>query len=528
MNEQNHDAPIYGLGVLMDVERALMDEPSLDGIMKARGISEFSRQVALQISIKHLQEGEMANAYESAQMLEAQYAYPIDRTIEYIKICVAIQMAKQKGLDGDLSKLRALASSMQDAYFPNGFDCDYAFAIEDLRDRVMFGIAKGAATLDGIGWRRFVDDLRMFVDAVSRHEYPLSDLVKVRDYFDRFADVREEDGRDLKARISRVSQAYHRGSAPIVALEAQWLALKYLKPSLRHIKGTEALHDATIHVLHTASAYSWSPTCVEAVASAAESLPESSALVQELFGSVVGPETCGWWWFDEPIPVTTVRPERPNKETVALLWRREIPLGYPPRLWMQTFVMTQAEYGGRVVNHPMPTLSWVWEDGEPLSKLPIFLEENYQRLLNRHVLNGTADELPEISVAIEASMWFSRFMMAGLAWIRQRIVTTEPGVGVRQIARQIQRAQKLKEPPSVRVVHLRRRAASSREPNGDATMIGGGEKRKLGCRFMVQGFWRNQWYPSRQAHSPKWIDPFLKGPDGAPLRERAAVYAVDR
>lgn len=33
------------------------------------------------------------------------------------------------------------------------------------------------------------------------------------------------------------------------------------------------------------------------------------------------------------------------------------------------------------------------------------------------------------------------------------------------------------------------------------------------CQWWVDGHWRNQWYPSKQTHSPKWIDAYIKGPE---------------
>jgi len=47
-------------------------------------------------------------------------------------------------------------------------------------------------------------------------------------------------------------------------------------------------------------------------------------------------------------------------------------------------------------------------------------------------------------------------------------------------------------------------------------------------RWWVRGHWRNQYYPSVQTHRPIWIDPHLKGPEGAPLLHRETVYTLRR
>lgn len=39
-------------------------------------------------------------------------------------------------------------------------------------------------------------------------------------------------------------------------------------------------------------------------------------------------------------------------------------------------------------------------------------------------------------------------------------------------------------------------------------------------RWIVDGHWRNQWYPSLGAHRQIWIAPFVKGPEDKPLRVR--------
>jgi len=63
----------------------------------------------------------------------------------------------------------------------------------------------------------------------------------------------------------------------------------------------------------------------------------------------------------------------------------------------------------------------------------------------------------------------------------------------------------------VRIIRLRRGLASARDdeqPN---------DTREWRHRWIVRGHWRNHWYPSVGAHRPRWIAPYLKGPDGAPL-----------
>jgi hypothetical protein len=44
----------------------------------------------------------------------------------------------------------------------------------------------------------------------------------------------------------------------------------------------------------------------------------------------------------------------------------------------------------------------------------------------------------------------------------------------------------------------------------------------------VRGHWRNQWYPSMQAHRPKYIPEHIKGPEDKPLIVHDKLFSVDR
>jgi hypothetical protein len=75
------------------------------------------------------------------------------------------------------------------------------------------------------------------------------------------------------------------------------------------------------------------------------------------------------------------------------------------------------------------------------------------------------------------------------------------------------------EPAAVRIIELRRRAASSGPGDGD---------REYHHQWIVRGHWRQQWHPKRQVHRPVWIAPHIKGPEGAPLIGGEKVYALKR
>ncbi len=76
-----------------------------------------------------------------------------------------------------------------------------------------------------------------------------------------------------------------------------------------------------------------------------------------------------------------------------------------------------------------------------------------------------------------------------------------------------------RELPTVRVVRIRH--AENRPSVDDETSV------RYRVRWTVRGHWRRQWYPSRGDHRPVWINPHVKGPDGAPLHAGETVHLLD-
>lgn len=74
------------------------------------------------------------------------------------------------------------------------------------------------------------------------------------------------------------------------------------------------------------------------------------------------------------------------------------------------------------------------------------------------------------------------------------------------------------DPGKVRIVDIRRKRYASQGREQYA--------REYDHRWKVRGHWRNQWYPSRGVHRPKWIEEHVRGPEDAPLIERDTVYRL--
>lgn len=410
---------------------------------------------------------------------------------------------------------------------------DYAPGVTSVVDRVAFGLAV-RPRLTGDAFRSWLSDLDVMVSKVGRGEISKERAFEILKLMEAFDENLDEEGRRIAAAIARQKT----GSSFANVLEMRWNSDRVNAMLVNRITDAyvSALQPTTIAALRDAETYCWSPTVVEAVASAAESLPEESAVSPLALGDLAPHGTSGFWWFEEPIPIKTTGNSGEDEPVVALLWRRETGLtnssrfvidnpnevaakpSLRPRLWLQAMVLGAFELGGRPIVVPVPSTAWLWVDGVPVSELRGYFRDGYRELYPNDTPNA---KLAGFEATVEASLWFSRFFLSATTWLRQRVVTTSRAEGVRQVARGIQRTYGLPSTPKVTVVELRRREVVSRPQST-------GEKRNFSHRFVVHGFMRNQWYASSQTHAPKWIDAYVKGDPNLPLRESARVYAARR
>ncbi|QIZ37825.1 hypothetical protein [Saccharopolyspora sp. ASAGF58] len=114
----------------------------------------------------------------------------------------------------------------------------------------------------------------------------------------------------------------------------------------------------------------------------------------------------------------------------------------------------------------------------------------------------------------EAPAFVVRLLFSACHMLRHAEMTTE--VPNRMSRRRHQRAGL--EPPEIRVIRLRRSARPTETE----------EPRKVWRhRWKVREHYRRQWYPSLQAHRPKLIEEYEKGPKGAPLISGQKVYRIN-
>lgn len=119
---------------------------------------------------------------------------------------------------------------------------------------------------------------------------------------------------------------------------------------------------------------------------------------------------------------------------------------------------------------------------------------------------------------------FHRFLAGCLSFLEQRIATAVERPVSRGARRRVERSRPMAEPAAaVRVIELRRRE------HDDEITDRGSEGAAWQCQWIVSGHWRRQYYPASNAHKPRYIAPYVKGPADKPLKAPGGnVFAVLR
>jgi len=106
-----------------------------------------------------------------------------------------------------------------------------------------------------------------------------------------------------------------------------------------------------------------------------------------------------------------------------------------------------------------------------------------------------------------------------VAFLEQRILVSSRFLADRAARRRSEKARQALPSEEVSVVALRRVAYRGEGRHRDVEWT---------CQWIVRGHWRDQWYASQKHYRPKWIAPYVKGPEDKPLRNPGHVFAVIR
>ena len=295
----------------------------------------------------------------------------------------------------------------------------------------------------------------------------------------------------------------------MMALEMQFAALRQTSPyyereaTALEMRFAAALRqqtheplDAVAWVRHTqrllrrATCYSFTKDTSTAISLASRTIPESTEI-----GVAVFPCRDGWWWFDDPITISDLHSE--GDQCCALSWSclddRSV--------WICAWVMAALDPG----------------------PIPVFAERatsHAETLGHLARAKSEADPNERQNISVSLSVW--RFLLAGTAWINQRIAVISFGHVERHRRKQLVRENNNLPVSDVKVVQLRRAEATTQEPSGPSSSV------DWSCRWVVNGHWRNQIYANHE-HKLIYILPYVKGPDDKPLKiPTHTVYSVSR
>lgn len=290
---------------------------------------------------------------------------------------------------------------------------------------------------------------------------------------------------------------------PSLALERQMAMLRYIDSGgfrARAERLMRALPDfpfdvvcnMTYGMLENAESYWCSSQVADLVTSTSETLPSSTRLYRDML-----PSDSGFMWLQRPLAGRFVLP------SAALAWQHDTHKDFGQIAWVQTFYV-QNEAPGFWPMYPMP-----WKYGlTPTEAVDDVIEHGF---LGRQAM------IEKEGPPLRERNWFLSFLL----FVQQRILIA-PQQRIERHARKRLERTGYQHEPLVRVVELRRKQAKS-EHNGEHESV------EWSHQWVVSGHWRQQWYPSLNANQPRWIMPYVKGPEDKPLKPpRAKVFAVVR
>lgn len=302
--------------------------------------------------------------------------------------------------------------------------------------------------------------------------------------------------------------------------------------------------DEDLKMLHAAQAYSFNGETIAAIREAARHIPHEAPL-----SSIETPNTgARWFWFSEPLPLTA-SPIISDK-VHGLLWgwvdgyrRKEsrFPAGTPqwivndvlagkgePAIAFSAYVIDENGTGGGPKGMIWPSTRWYW----PLTLSFRDMIEFNTKLHRESYGPGSKYGSDKYTLGEEVTMncisQLSLFFIMSCLWFKQTAPVLErtPGHVERHAKKRYVKEHKLKEPPTVQVVALRK---SVRTPVAQAEGEQQEAAREYHCRWIVQGHPRLQpCGPGRKDKKLIWIETHIAGPDDKPLRTREKVFAVIR
>jgi hypothetical protein len=254
------------------------------------------------------------------------------------------------------------------------------------------------------------------------------------------------------------------------------------------------------HSLEMADPYYISPAIGDVLQKSAASLPRGSQLSDSLV-----PGNAGFVWFANSVPVG--HPDKKFRGLRAFSWERT------------ERVDTGTDFTGLMnevsVNFYSETQ---WGSTRPSSLVDWPFDDSWDGWTEKP---GQFTRFDDGENEWSPRMAFERaLLLTFFLFLESRILNTSEAA-LDRAARKRTEAKIDGQLPCVRVVQLRRPESSPKRSDS------GHEPVEWSCQWLVSGHWHR--YHTRDGVQPRWLMPYVKGPEDKPLRPpRATIYAVVR
>lgn len=275
--------------------------------------------------------------------------------------------------------------------------------------------------------------------------------------------------------------------------------------------------------VRAAEVYRVSPDMSSMVQFAASQLDDS-----DLIDTSLPPTQCGIVRFDQPLPVKEIRGKTmlvnwfvwgpatgSDGRSGIALWAFNDAISSPDDIHLQ--MKTAADEAGRHGDG-----QWYDRFVGRFSTIGIDLLHHGEPLGPEMQPPSPSQMLEVLSEGVDQpSMGTNTMRYAHALWLllNQTVTKIEDERAERPARR---RAEKAKLPSAVTVIRLRREVSTlDREP--------GESQIEWQHRWIVRGHWR--WQACGVGRTERrriWINPFIKGPEGAPIKQSEKVYSLDR
>jgi len=289
-----------------------------------------------------------------------------------------------------------------------------------------------------------------------------------------------------------------------LGLKAMWF-----KEPRRHNEQFTSTIRVVKTVLSQGASFYWSPQTLDLVQEATKTMPAWTLTPESL------PAPHGFFYFGKSLPLPqTDAPDAPLRAVgwISMSGKTESAAMYLAR-GEQAPDRIAVVYFQQIDDSLAPVTVVEYQPNETLNEAA----ERYRKELQ---------DAQDYKQSSEAAYWRKmQYWACCLSFLEQRIMGRSRA---RTLPRAVRRRLEIERQPEIQIVYLRRLVSPIQhlgrlvEAEHESRLV------DWKVQWIVSGHWRQQWYPTKGVHKPKYINPYLKGPTGKPLQSAVKLFAVKR